>query len=53
VPQAGLLEALGQDYQAMQDAQMFYGAALRFAEVVERLTVLEQEINRITLSSSS
>jgi hypothetical protein len=53
VPQAGLLEALRQDYQAMQNAQMFYGAVLSFAEVVERLTVLEQEINRVTLNSSS
>jgi hypothetical protein len=51
VPQAGLLQALRRDYRAMQNAQMFYGAAPSFAEIIERLTVLEQEINRVTLDS--
>ena len=46
IPDAALLNALQQDYQAMLDAQMFYGETLVFDRIVERLTRLESEINR-------
>ena len=46
IPDAALLNALQQDYQAMLDAQMFYGETLVFDCIVERLTTLESEINR-------
>lgn len=45
VPDAVLLDALQRDYQAMLDAQMFYGETLAFDRIVERLTALESEIN--------
>lgn len=47
IPDAALLEALRQDYQAMLAAQMFYGETLAFETIVERLRQLEAEINRI------
>lgn len=46
VPDAALLSALRLDYQAMLDAQMFYGETLPFDDIVERLTRLEQQINQ-------
>lgn len=46
IPDGDLLDALRQDYQAMLDAQMFYGETLTFDAIVERLTALEQAINR-------
>jgi len=46
IPPEPLLHALRQDYQAMLDAQMFYGDTLPFDQIVQRLTALEQEINR-------
>lgn len=46
IPDQPLLEALRQDYQAMQDAQMFYGESMPFDSIVERLRHLETEINR-------
>ncbi len=46
IPEAALLDALKQDYQAMLSAQMFYGEALPFDRIVERLTALEKEINQ-------
>jgi hypothetical protein len=46
IPDAALLDALQQDYQAMLDARMFYGETLAFARIVERLAALEREINR-------
>ncbi|MFA7579956.1 nucleotidyl transferase AbiEii/AbiGii toxin family protein [Castellaniella sp.] len=46
VPEAALLDALKQDYQAMLSAQMFYGEALPFDRIIERLTALEEEINQ-------
>ena len=46
IPDAALLRALQQDYQAMLDAQMFYGEIMTFDHIVERLTALEREINR-------
>ena len=45
VPDALLLDALQDDYQAMLAAQMFYGDILPFDEIVERLRVLEAAIN--------
>jgi len=45
IPDAALLRALQQDYQAMLDAQMFYGETVTFDYIVERLTALEREIN--------
>ncbi len=47
IPDASLLEALRQDYQAMLAAHMFYGETLPFETIVERLRRLEAEINRI------
>jgi hypothetical protein len=46
IPDGVRLDALRQDYQAMLDAQMFYGETLAFDSIVERLTALEQAINR-------
>ncbi|EPA95366.1 nucleotidyl transferase AbiEii/AbiGii toxin family protein [Pseudomonas mandelii] len=46
VPEPALLNALREDYQAMLAAQMFYGETLPFDRIVERLSSLEQEINR-------
>ncbi|ACT05321.1 Domain of unknown function DUF1814 [Dickeya chrysanthemi Ech1591] len=46
IPDAALLDALRQDYQAMLNAQMFYGETLSFDSIVERLTRLEQQINQ-------
>ena len=46
IPQAPLLDALRQDYQAMLNAQMFYGDILPFERIVERLTALEKQINQ-------
>jgi len=46
MPPEPLLHALRQDYQAMLDAQMFYGDTLPFDHIVQRLTVLEQQINQ-------
>lgn len=46
IPEAALLDALKQDYQAMLSAQMFYGDTLPFDHIVERLTALEKEINQ-------
>lgn len=47
IPEPALLDALRQDYQAMLDAQMFYGdTLLPFERIVERLTALQQEINQ-------
>jgi len=45
IPDAALLRALQQDYQAMLNAQMFYGEAMTFDHIVERLSALEREIN--------
>jgi len=46
MPPEPLFHALRQDYHAMQNAQMFYGEPLPFEQIVERLTVLEQQINQ-------
>lgn len=46
IPDAALLDALRQDYQAMVSAQMFYGDVLSFDHIVERLSALEREINQ-------
>ncbi|MBB0025228.1 MULTISPECIES: nucleotidyl transferase AbiEii/AbiGii toxin family protein [Burkholderiaceae] len=46
IPDAPLLDALSQDYQAMLSAQMFYGETLPFERIVERLTALEKAINQ-------
>ncbi|WP_028875161.1 nucleotidyl transferase AbiEii/AbiGii toxin family protein [Tepidiphilus margaritifer] len=46
VPPEPLLGALRRDYQAMRDAQMFYGAPWAFEALIERLHALEDEINR-------
>lgn len=45
VPEAALLGALREDYQAMLAAQMFYGETLPFERIIERLAALEQQIN--------
>ena len=45
IPDTVLRAVLRHDYQAMQDAQMFYGEALFFDDIVERLSGLEREIN--------
>jgi len=45
IPPEPLLAALHEDYQAMLNAQMFYGHTLAFDQIVERLTTLEQRIN--------
>ena len=50
VPSGELLDALRQDYRAMQNAQMFYGASSSFEQIVERLSALQQEINRGPIS---
>lgn len=50
IPDEALLEALGQDYQAMLAAKMFYGNTLSFDFIVERLRQLEAEINIIVRS---
>ena len=50
IPDAPLLEALCQDYQAMLAAQMFYGDALEFENIVARLRNLEAEINSLCRS---
>ncbi|WP_368641638.1 nucleotidyl transferase AbiEii/AbiGii toxin family protein [Castellaniella ginsengisoli] len=47
VPDAPLLIALQQDYQAMLDAQMFYGETPSFEQIIERLRVLEKSINTV------
>lgn len=52
IPEAGLVGALRQDYQAMLDAQMFYGMHLPFDDIVARLRLLEAEINRVISKSS-
>ncbi|HCM5830638.1 nucleotidyl transferase AbiEii/AbiGii toxin family protein [Klebsiella pneumoniae] len=46
IPDAALLDALKQDYQAMLGAQMFYGDPLSFERIIERLTHLERRINQ-------
>lgn len=46
VPPEPLLGALRRDYQAMRDAQMFYGESWAFEAIIERLQALEDEINR-------
>ena len=46
VPDGALLEALRSDYQAMLSAQMFYGDALGFDEIIERLRALEDQIQQ-------
>ena len=46
IPEASLLDALRQDYQAMIDAQMFYGDVLAFEQVIKRLAELEETINQ-------
>lgn len=46
VPDGTLLEALRRDYQAMLSAQMFYGEALLFDAIVERLSTLEGQIQQ-------
>ena len=51
VPETELLGALRLDYQAMLDAQMFYGIHLPFNDIVDRLTLLESEINRSVTAS--
>jgi len=45
IPDAPLLDALRQDYQAMLAAQMFYGKTLPFDDIVARLETLEKAIN--------
>lgn len=52
IPDAALLDALRQDYQAMLAAQMFYGNILPFEHVVERLSALEQKINSTIISKN-
>lgn len=47
IPDEATLDALRQDYQAMLDAKMFYGDILTFDQIVERLRVLEQEVNHV------
>ncbi len=47
IPESELLDALRQDYQAMLDAKLFYGEQLAFDNIVERLKLLEVEINRV------
>ncbi len=46
VPPDALLDGLRQDYQAMVNAQMFYGDILTFNGIMERLAILETEINQ-------
>lgn len=46
IPDEMLMRALQRDYQTMLDAQMFYGESLDFQRVIERLSVLERDINR-------
>lgn len=46
IPPDTLLHALRQDYQAMVNAQMFYGDLLTFDDIMERLAILETEINQ-------
>jgi len=46
IPDEKMFEELRQDYQAMLDAQMFYGTYLSFNEIVHRLKLLEAEINQ-------
>lgn len=46
IPDAPLLDALRQDYQAMLAAQMFYGETASFEKIVERLQALESTINK-------
>lgn len=46
IPDATLLDALRRDYQAMLAAQMFYGDAVPFDRIVDRLTALERDINQ-------
>lgn len=50
IPDEQLLDALRQDYQAMLTAQMFYGDTSAFETIVERLRLLEAEINSIFCS---
>lgn len=45
LPAGELLDALARDYKAMQDAGMFYGEALPFPIIVDRLQSLEDVIN--------
>jgi hypothetical protein len=51
IPDAALLDALRQDYQAMLTAGMFYGDIMPFERIAERLAVLEQEINSVVLTA--
>ena len=46
IPEKNLISALYSDYQAMLDAQMFYGIRLSFDDIVERLRTLEIELNK-------
>jgi len=45
LPDDTALDALGEDYRCMADAGMFIGEPPSFAEVIERLRVLETSIN--------
>jgi hypothetical protein len=49
IPDSDLLEALNQDYQAMRDAQMFYDVPMLFENIIERLRLLEKEINQLVV----
>jgi hypothetical protein len=47
IPDGVLMRALERDYQTMLDAQMFYGESLDFRRIMERLSALERDINRV------
>lgn len=47
VPDTQLLDALHKDYEAMQNAQMFYGETPSFEAIVQRLQELESAINNM------
>jgi len=46
IPENRLLSELEKDYRKMRDAGMFYGNPPTFAEIVERLKTLEEEVNK-------
>jgi hypothetical protein len=46
IPPSSILNAWGQDYKIMQE-QMIYGASLSFEELIEKLTQLQYQINRL------
>ncbi|EON76950.1 hypothetical protein ADIS_2611 [Lunatimonas lonarensis] len=46
VPPEAILKAWGEDYKIMQE-QMIYGKSLPFQELIEQLTQLQSQINRL------